>query len=305
MKLKFCDSNEFISIETAFFEENRLYILGNDIPKKEGVDFYIYDGENIVGGCSGYTKIYEKGENFIAYVNGESLFNTFLLYDDEKIVYSQITVVNMPLIDKGYLYKSGYSKECRYPEKLELFDSNNINLYKIEDGKLIETTTEDKEVIAERISAKKKQEELFKLEEAIQKKFDEINIECEKNIIAGIDYNGEHFSYELSDQSNIYNSMQLTKLTGLKAPYHADGESCKLYSYEEIMAIYMLQEMNLTQNTTYANQLKMYVKTLDDMESIEKVEYGTELTGIFLEKYNEIMKHSQELAAVVAKGGTE
>ena len=50
---------------------------------------------------------------------------------------------------------------------------------------------------------------------------------------------------------------------------------------------------NLTHNQTYTNQLKMYIKTLDDKESVESINYCFELSGEYLETYNMIMEQSQ------------
>lgn len=82
----------------------------------------------------------------------------------------------------------------------------------------------------------------------------------------------------------------------MAGPYHADGESCRLYEPDEIASIYVLEETNLTHNTTYHNQLKLYIQTLTTKAEIEEVKYGeTELTGEYLETYNMIMAQAQEV----------
>ena len=82
----------------------------------------------------------------------------------------------------------------------------------------------------------------------------------------------------------------------MAVPYHADGESCRLYEPDEITSIYVLEETNLTHNITYHNQLKLYIQTLTTKAEIEEVKYGeTELTGEYLETYNMIMAQAQEV----------
>lgn len=303
MKIKFNNSDEFIEIQSAYFESNRLCLVGDNIPQLEDVGFIVYedDGTTINMDCTKYTKVYESANESVFYVTEDDLYSTFLIVDNNDFVYSQVTMVNVDVskIPNCYLYKSGYSKEYRFPEKLVLFDDDGVNLYKIVDDELVETTAEDKELIAENISTKKQKQEAIKLENAIQNKIDEINTVCEQNITYGIDYNGEHFSYAITDQNNIYNTMQLAKMTGFDTPYHADGESCKLYSFEDIMSIYSLQEMNLTQHITYANQLKLYVRSLSVIKDIENISYGDKLTGEYLDTYNSIMEHSQNIFTFV------
>ena len=301
MKIKFNNSNEFIEIQSVYFESNRLCLIGNNIPQLEDEGFIIYENDNITINmdCSKYTKMYECKDDFISYVKEEDLYNTFLLFDDDGFVYTQVTMVNVYSIPNGYLYKSGYSKKHRFPDNLSLLDENNVYLYKIVDEELVETTVEDKKIIAQNNLIKKQEQEAIELENTIQRKIDEINAMCEKNIAFGIDYNGEHFSYAVTDQNNIYNTMQLAKMTGFDTPYHADGKSCRLYSYNDIMNIYSLQEMNLTQHTTYANQLKLYVRSLSVIKDIENISYGDKLTGEYLDTYNSIMEHSQNIFTFV------
>ena len=40
---------------------------------------------------------------------------------------------------------------------------------------------------------------------------------------------------------------------------------------------------------TYFNQLKLYVNTLETIEEVETVNYGDELTGEYLQTYNDAM----------------
>ena len=127
-------------------------------------------------------------------------------------------------------------------------------------------------------------------------KLEELSKQCQEAITNGIDYNGEHFSYTLTDQNNISNTFQLAMSTGLSVPYHADGQDCRLYSKEEIMSIYFAQETNVTHHTTYYNQLKQYVLTLTTEEEVNAVEYGQELTGTYLDTYNKIMAQASMIA---------
>lgn len=141
------------------------------------------------------------------------------------------------------------------------------------------------------------------LEEMIKSKVYEINSACQYAITTGVDieiYNEvEHFSYTIEDQANIDDIAQMARATGMEQSYHCDNGSCKLYTIAQINELYMKQKMNKAHNITYANQLKLYVKSLTDKEEVSAVVYGTELTGEYLETYNTIMAHEQEVAKAV------
>ena len=145
------------------------------------------------------------------------------------------------------------------------------------------------------------------LEQAKKNKIAEMNNACELAIENGISVDDKQYSYTIQDQSNMLNAMNLAKETGLEVPYHANGESCSLYSYEEIAAIYMQAQLNLTMNQTYFNQLKLYIESIISTEDIDKVNsitWGTELEGEYLETYNEIVAQGnaimQKLVAIEA-----
>ena len=311
MKVRFNEDIETIDIKNFFIENDILYIYGENIPSKEDAIITIYnddDDDSIVESYTDFLKLYESSDEYVAFVKQKDFYNTFLLYDDKNLIYKQITLVNvttLPDTYNGIIYKSGYSKECRFPENLKLFDNDGINRYKIENGQIVETTEDDKKLIESEIIEESAKKELMNLDIAIQKKLTELNDICSSYITDGIDYNGEHYSYELSDQNNIYNCIQLANLTGHDIPYHADGEGCKLFSLEELMNIYMLQEMNLTKHITYTNQLKQYVKSLTNIADVEKVVYGQELSGTYLKTFQSIMEHSQSIATSVGKDASD
>ena len=130
----------------------------------------------------------------------------------------------------------------------------------------------------------------------------EMSNACEAVIENGVEVNGKHYSYTVQDQSNMLNAMNLAKETGMEVPYHADGESCGLYNYDAIFAIYIQETMNLTTNQTYFNQLKLYILSISDVDKtddIAAIKYGDKLTGEYLDKYNEIMNQSKKIVEKV------
>lgn len=120
---------------------------------------------------------------------------------------------------------------------------------------------------------------------------------CNKQIINGvdIDIDGviEHFGYSNEDQTNIKELFDLAVQTNVPMYYHSDGNSCKLYTVDQIIAIYTTATMNKMHHITYFNQLKMYLRSLEDSETISGVEYGYELTDEYQSTYNSAMEQAK------------
>ena len=139
-------------------------------------------------------------------------------------------------------------------------------------------------------------------------KIDEIKKNCEDYIYAGTnvtyaDGTVEHFTYSLVDQSNISEMFTAIMAGANEYPYHADGEICKIYTKEQIVAIYGTLSLFKTEATTYHNSLKAQIKAMTDADAILATKFKeTELTGEYLTNYNEMMASAQtQLNAILAK----
>jgi len=111
-----------------------------------------------------------------------------------------------------------------------------------------------------------------------QSKIAEMSHQCRKTIEAGIDVElrGEmkHFSLDTQDQLNLM-SLGVMAQTQEMIPYHADGESCIFYASEEISHIVSAATNHKVYHTTYYNALKNYINSLETIEEIAAIEYGT------------------------------
>ena len=113
----------------------------------------------------------------------------------------------------------------------------------------------------------------------------------------------EHFAYTLADQSNISEMFTAIMAGATEYPYHADGEICKIYTKEQIIAIYGTLSLFKTEATTYHNSLKAQINVMTDADAISAIKFKeTELTGEYLTNYNEMMASAQtQLDAILAK----
>lgn len=139
-------------------------------------------------------------------------------------------------------------------------------------------------------------------------KLAEISQSCEDYIYAGTDVTlpdgtTKHFTYTLADQSNISEMFTAIMAGATEYPYHADGEICKIYTKEQIIAIYGTLSLFKTEATTYHNSLKAQINVMTDADAISAIKFKeTELAGEYLTNYNEMMASAQtQLNAILAK----
>ena len=148
------------------------------------------------------------------------------------------------------------------------------------------------------------------LEEVKSQKILELSAACRKAIEAGvtleIDGISQRFPYSLSDgdQNNIAALFYISRATGLPQPYHCQGGSCRLYSLDQLAALYIAEEANKAAQETYFNQLKLFILETfmkeEDIPQLKAVSYGDPLTGKYLDNYNSIVAQNQETIQVLS-----
>lgn len=144
------------------------------------------------------------------------------------------------------------------------------------------------------------------VEEVQNSKISELSNICSQTIYAGtnVEYNGtkKHYTYTVDDQINLSQLFSTLLAGATAASYHADGEACRMYDAAELTNLYVTLAAFKTSHLTYFNQMKQYIKTLEDKEVITAIKYGDELTGEYLENYNTIMTEAKEqIDAVIPK----
>lgn len=217
-------------------------------------------------------------------------------------IYNETTLEQLsePDLKKGYLYngkiKTGTEPEKRIIMEGTITERNPEGLKKIVPAKDIyedcqyyhEYTDEEKEFY-------------------LNDKLSSLSNSCNEQITNGAeitlaDESTKTFSYSIEDQSNVSEMFNAIVMGATAYPYHANGEGCKMYSAEDIVKIYSTLTALKTSQVTYYNQLREYVKTLEFISDIQSVTYGQELTGSYLDTYNELMQNANtEMQKVLSK----
>lgn len=139
------------------------------------------------------------------------------------------------------------------------------------------------------------------LEYVKEMKVAKLSKECNAIIENGFDVvlsdnNSHHFSMDTESQLNLITLSGMVEKGEQAIPYHADGELCKFYSAEDIVAIIQAGTAHKTYHTTYFNSLRNYVNSLTDIGKIENCYYGMNL----YKKYQ-----SEVLKEILAQNETE
>ena len=129
---------------------------------------------------------------------------------------------------------------------------------------------------------------------------------CEAAITSGIDVlfgdgRKEHFSLEVPDQSNIDGVFNAVVLGATAYPYHADGEQCKLYTASDIVTLYVAKQSYITQQTTYNNALRQWLRRETSFEVLKGISYGAELPDDLKAEVAGILQKAQEQVEAIVK----
>ncbi len=149
----------------------------------------------------------------------------------------------------------------------------------------------------------KPEPEPIDIEKLKQSKIISLSATCEQTIYAGLELElsegTERFEYKDKDRENIETMFNAIVLGAEKYPYQSEDGKCRVFTKQDIITLYSSLSSLKTSQLTYYHQLKDLVNTLETAEEINAVTYGQELTGEYLEHYNEMMAVAQEQMQLV------
>ena len=167
-------------------------------------------------------------------------------------------------------------------ENPPLYTAEGVPLYKYQNGQIIERTEEEikKDFLPNLIASKEQ----------------EIRNICHATIVKGFDAGAQHFSLEETDQLNLTTAAAAIK-DGLSSyPYHADGETCRIYSASEINAIVKAAIFHKLYHTTLCNHLLQQLKRVTEYYQLLAIDYSPEsLSSDLRESFSSVMTAAQNL----------
>ena len=125
-------------------------------------------------------------------------------------------------------------------------------------------------------------------------KISELTTAMNSSIYAGVDVETsegtEHFPLTNSDQTDIkalYDTVKDGSIMGV--PYHSQGNLCRMYSKDEIFAIYFAAMNFKTYHITYGNHICMWAKRATTVDELNSITYGCTLPDDLNEHFNAII----------------
>lgn len=119
------------------------------------------------------------------------------------------------------------------------------------------------------------------LEEVKESKVSEMNETQQKVIAAGVDVTltdgtTEHFTLEDHDQTSLVGLQSQVVAGEENIPWHTSNEAehCKFYSNADMEKITTTAMSYVVWHVTYFRDLRIYIRSLESKEDVEKVTYG-------------------------------
>lgn len=179
----------------------------------------------------------------------------FIKTDNDNNIIQLISVGTKPT-ENGYEIADDTPKEI----------VQNIFDYKYIEGKFVKRDESDQR----------------KLEIIRDAKINNMRDTCNAVIEKGIDYDGEHYSLEQTDQINLMKleSVAMTQPDAIIF-YHSDGQLCRQYTASEIIGIAQLSVQYITYHTTYFNFMKSQISNMTSIDDIIAMNYGMKLDEVY------------------------
>lgn len=140
------------------------------------------------------------------------------------------------------------------------------------------------------------------LDEVKESKKAEIKMKVQNEILSDVMIASYAFGYNESDMIAIRNAYEDSISSGMSVILKDSTGQSRELNEEEITDLYKKQEIKRLERESYAQCLLDYIDGLTSKEAVNSVEYGDELTGKYLEKYNEKVSNTQSYIEKVISG---
>ncbi|WP_455519192.1 hypothetical protein [[Ruminococcus] torques] len=140
------------------------------------------------------------------------------------------------------------------------------------------------------------------LDEVKESKKAEIKMKVQNEILSDVMIASYAFGYNESDMIAIRNAYEDSISSGMSVILKDSTGQSRELNKEEITDLYKKQEIKRLEKESYAQCLLDYIDGLTSKEAVNSVEYGDELTGKYLEKYNEKVSNTQSYIEKVISG---
>lgn len=272
--IKFNDSKSMVECNVSAAKSvATLKFKDSVIVDTSGFKVYLdQEGDYDIGGNSymGFTTIYRNDEETAKY-------NGYQLSNDGSVYHAPVPTVTFSANGNGTL------------------SGNLSQIVENYEDLIIPTTIPDENYVfsewnpeipkAGKITESKNYTAIFTfvetLEQIKEKKIAEMNAEKQSIIQNGIevtlsDGTTERFSLKDQDQTSLATLQKKAEEGNDKIPWHVDDidEHCRYFSAEDMMIITEAAFRYVTYHVTYFRDLRIYINSMSDKESVQSVTYG-------------------------------
>lgn len=259
MSIRIRETEEIFDTQVTIIDWRTLIQLNGELPEIIGDFDVLDDNGTIVDYFEGFNVVYDSGDNFIQLTNDNNIYYNYLIFDENNYVKSIMTTTE-PL-NNNFLYQYGQGK--KYKEfQMVLYNEDEFPLYKIENGKVVATSVEEREAFH-----KEKSIELLETNKEIKINESKLLLSqyLETHPLISNCHNGVEAAYTVTveKQSLIvsnYLTYTVAKTAGLntKLTWNSSGQECEEWTEEEY--------------TTLILQIGEYVKPLVSLQQSYEVE---------------------------------
>ncbi|MBQ2902418.1 MAG: hypothetical protein IJE49_11315 [Agathobacter sp.] len=292
MKIKYNNMVEFYNIDdfnVINFERTRLF--GVNIPENtSGFDIYD-DDENLLHSCQNHNVVYEVGEDFVEYTNDTYTYYIYYLYDNNNFV-TDIFSSWHDSMDNGILVDYGKGKKYAKPTTDLIFiDKDGFYNYKVVDGKIIEITVEEKDVMkAERaIEADKASKLAFENNkiDKIKESKDLLALYLENHPLVSKCHNGMEARYNVtlekqSLMTSHYATYSIEKELGANPvlKWNSTGAEYEEWTEEEFVSLMLEIKAYVEPLVTLQQSYEVQIRNCITQEELDAIGIMYEVYGI-------------------------
>lgn len=133
------------------------------------------------------------------------------------------------------------------------------------------------------------------IEEAKMRKKNEIKNRLNTRIYSGVEFEGKNFTYNIDEISNIRHKYEDSVYTGKDVILSSSDGSLISFSPEKMKTLYTNLEKNKIENESRKESLMHIINDLKKKEEVDKISADTELSGKYLELYNEKVSQQEDI----------
>nr|DAO52738.1 MAG TPA: hypothetical protein [Caudoviricetes sp.] len=264
LKLKYLNDTEEYQVEFSKISKNICQLKGEFPVKREGF-FLSRIGENDNWDYTSYKTIYRQIENAVQFSNNESVY----VEPKKKVTFST---------------SGGGSLNGKTTQEVYNYNELIVPSVELEENYVFEKWYPEIPETGE-IEADKTFTAVFQyiptLDEVKEQKIEEMNTKQQEIIANGIevtllDGTVGNFSLGLYDQVSLGTLRSKAEKGEEKIPWHENDEEkkCRWYGAADMLLITQKAESFLTYHITYFRDLRNYIRSMADKESVNSVDYG-------------------------------